>query len=330
MNPEQSLKPDMVPHENDEAYHTGDEGYGDDDSIKNEEEKLNDWSLRIPPRLKLPKLKSPQELPLFLVIVEKIIRELGFAESDFDRLVVKMEIINAMIDCNEIYSTAMLLIVRPWSELRQYLINCFASVARMRSLANDRLSKLSFDRDLIANRIRSLYEWFSVHDSSMSDHEFIARVFSTKVFPAKYLEKIIERAETRYSGSSWRSVPVWQLCDIVEEVCLLFAEIDAVSSKQDRSDNTRRVRNDQRGSSSESSGWLESWLKEFKKVYYVSDPQVASAMRSKADDSRRMVSKRTSKPYFLVAFKDEQVARNSLEGVDADTCREFKLRKPLN
>ena len=319
----------MVPHDNsDNEYVTGDEG-----DIKDEKAFIPAARVKLVRSFpKLPKLQSPDGLSQFVAIVEAILREEGYSEEDFNSLRVKMEIVSNLSECREIYSMANLLITRPWVDLRQHLLHSFASVARMRSEANQRLAKLVFDRDQMANKIRSLYDWFSLHDSSMSTHEFVTRIFNRAIFPQRYLEKIIERAETRYPSVNWRNVPTWQLCDIVEEVCLLFAEIDSVSVKQDKPDSTRRVKPVEGSSSSGSRGgnWLESWMKDFRKVYYVSDEQVASTLGSRADDTRKLFSKKSQRPYFLIAFKDDHVAYTATEGFDSKVCREFQLRKPLN
>jgi hypothetical protein len=249
-----------------------------------------------------------------------------------------MEILSCLIDCPVVYSMATTLISRPWDELKRHLLHSFAGVARLRLEANLRLSQLKFDRDLMANRIRSLYDWFSLHDSSMSCHEFTTRVFCSKVFPPRYLEKIIERAEVRYPGVTWRRVPVWQLCDIVDEVCLLFAEFESVNPRIEKSDSARRV-NHGGGAGAASAvaakeerkdGWLQNWCSQFGKVFYVTDEQVATKLIGRADDSRRLFSRRSSRPYYLIGFRQNQSAENAVKGVDQSTFRDFELRKPLN
>jgi hypothetical protein len=54
-------------------------------------------------------------------------------------------------------------------------------------------------------------------------------VLNTKLFPMPYLQRIIERAELRFPGNNWRTVPVLDLCDFVEEVTLLMAEFETVN-----------------------------------------------------------------------------------------------------
>jgi hypothetical protein len=344
----------MVPHE---EYVTGDEGEGEVDygskphehsgQLKEESKEVKeeakphesswngnaqfDWmkSVRVFPKLpRFPKLQSPDQLPQQLVLVENMLLQDGYSEAAFDILRVKSEIIETFAGCDDVYRTATLLINRPWADLKRHLLQSFAGTARMIAEANTRLSQLKFDRDLMANRIRTLYDWFSLHDSSMSTHEFITRVFTTKIFPARYLEKIVERAEQRYPHVHWRRIPVWDLCDIVENVCLLMAELEAVNPHSRGSDNTRRVDQDKGGS------WLESWVKGFGKVLHVTDPQIAGELGEKGDESKRLFSKKTSRHYFLIGFKDANAAVTAARNFDEKTVREFTLKflsqKPKN
>lgn len=318
----QSILHNMVPHAMDDhdEFVTGDEGEGE---VK--EEKLDDCisMVRKFPKLpKFPKLQSHDQLPQFLLLAETILFQDGYSEAALDLLRVKMEIISSFVDCEELYRTATLLIGRPWVELKRHLLHSFAGTARMRAEANTKLAQLKFDRDLMANRIRSLYDWFSLHDSAMSSHEFVSRVFTTKIFPVRYLERVIERAEQRFPQVNWRRVPIWDLCDIVEEVCLLMSELEAVNPNQKASDNVRRV--------ATSGSWLESWVKDFAKVYYIADAGVASQLGERADDSRKLFSKKQSRSYFLVAFKKDKAASDAVKDLDPSSFREFKLRKPLN
>ena len=332
----------MVPQQEDVSdrdYITGDEGEASPrlyPSVKDEKDEKISACTRVKVVKsfpKLPKLKSPEELPQLLSLMETILLEEGFSDESLNLLSVKMEGVNSLSDCSEVYSMAKLLISRPWIELKSHLLNSFASTARMRAEANVKLAQLKFDRDLIANRIRSLSDWFSLHDSSMSAHEFTTRVFNTKIFPPRYLEKIIERAEARYPGCHWRRVPISQLCDIVEEVCLLFSELDSVNPKVDRPELARRLKQEggaSKGPDGKSGGWLEGWLKDFKKVYYVTDGRIASQIQAKADDSRKLMSRRTPRPYYLIGFKDGQAAVDAVKDIDPTTFREFRLKNPLN
>ena len=321
----------MVPHataiEDHSDYVTGDEG---EDELKQEtkEEKVGADGLqavrKFPKLPKFPRLRSPDELPQFFILVETMLFQDGFGEPALDLLRIKAEIIASFVDCDELYRTATLLISKPWTELKRYLLHSFAGTARMRAEANARISQLKFDRDLIANRIRSLYDWFSMHDSAMSSHEFVTRVFTGKIFPARYLERIIERAELRFPHVNWRRVSIWDLCDVVEEVCLLMSELDAVNPSSRGSETTRRV------SSTQRSSWLESWVKGFAKVLYVSDAQVAAQLGEKCDDSKKLFSKKHSHHYFLIGFKDAKVAAEAAKAFDEKAVREFQLKKPKN
>jgi hypothetical protein len=183
---------------------------------------------------------------------------------------------------------------------RRALVDSFASPAKMRVEASRRLSKLEFDRDLIANRIRSLYEWFSIYDTTTSTHEFVTRVFNTKLFPMPYLQRIIERAELRFPSNNWRTVPVLDLCDIVEEVALLMAEFETVNVNFG-GDKARRL-----GESGKSIS-LGDWSKQFQKVFYTTDSKVFDLLSVKADDSKKLTSKKELRYNNLESYKRKKM-----------------------
>lgn len=181
----QPNKEEEFPGDNSDAYMTGDEGEVpgsrnemqavEKKEIKEEKDFFDKKAPLDRVKLvrsfpKLPKLRSPEELPQFFVLCEALFLEDGFQLEELDRLGVKMELVSSFSNCPDVLHTATLQVTRPWHDFKRYLLNSFASPAKMRVEASRRLSKLEFDRDLIANRIRSLYEWFSIYETTTSTH----------------------------------------------------------------------------------------------------------------------------------------------------------------
>ena len=50
----------------------------------------------------------------------------------------------------------------------------------------------------------------------------------------------------------------------------------------------------------------------------------------KADDSKKLTSKKSRRPYYLIAFRDEQAAKAATMSLDPNAFRDYAPREALN
>ncbi len=285
---------------------------------------------RIPPLPPLPVLRDAIELTKFFALVEALLSE---AELDMNSIRVKMAVIDKMKSVPAIYTSALDLIHSKWPDLRQNLCRCYSSTSRIRTELDRKISDLKFDKDSICNQIRSLNDWFGRTNSCMSSDEFIKRVFSSRIIPSRFLEKLIERADSQFPGVYWKHVDVNDLCDQLEDICRLFAELDGMRAPVTESAQKDRVRRVPAATSKPSgSPWLEEWARQFQSVVYVRlqdsaalDKAIAAAaehkvMRRRADNSE----------YHLLGFHSVADAENGCKGLPNGSHRPFQFRPSKN
>ena len=292
----------------------------------------------LPLREVLPTLARSADIVMFFYLFEAVMRE---EEQSLDSLSSQMLLISRMTACPEVHAAAMSLVHPQWGDLKRALLSAFGNVARQRAELERRIRDIRFERDTIANQMRTLADWSEALD--VPNFEIVARVFAVPVIPQRALEMMITRCERDHPGAHWHRLPLPVLCDVLDDVCVLLAEFEAVAparSHAPRVDAVRRVQPPATsvrpggragaGAAGSPTNWMDQWVSRFKQVLYVRqevpDHQLAALQRAASEFRRINRRGEHASFYYLFGFAEVEKAAEALAELPAGLGRVFEPR----
>ena len=250
----------------------------------------------------LPLLQSPILMSSHLGVIESLLREDGI---DLGSVKARVRVVETFANHRRVYEMAGNLLSIPWNDFRHNLTECFANLPAVRQELERRISSLKFDRNsqdhhnAFPNDIRTLYQFFlGAGGITMTTSEFVSRSFTH--LPPPHLAELIRACNEDQPGVLWTSIPVYTLCDRLEQICFVRNQIDEALPRR-KPDLARRV---QPGKSQPSSRktWLSDLSKQFD-IFYLNQYDKEQLLKVLAAAAKHyQLRRKDGGEYYVVAF----------------------------
>jgi hypothetical protein len=268
----------------------------------------------------IPTLLRVTDLPSHLLVFEALMREDGF---ECDSMRVKVALSKSMQNHTRLQEMVLNLINLPFNTIRDNLIGCFASPTMVRDELDKRIRDLKFDRNTISNDIRALYQYYIKVNtiSAIPESTFVVQVF--ECIPPSYKVELIKLLHSRFPNQIWQTLPVFSICEALDEVCFLRSQIEVSlpSKKPAKIDTARRVQQPTTTPGGARAQWLADWMARYS-VYYINQFSREEILKILAQATEHVqLRKKEGGHYYVVCFESQKVAEQALSGLSAGSYR---------